>query len=212
MKTICSIPRFPVGQEITQILASLMRKNDDTFGTLEHQYLKNTKLLTKCCDSKGPSFAAFIEAEEQTIQINFLYAAYLGFRANLENFRCPAGYPFLNLDYTEFLKEHLMGHDQVSQKAERIKEQFRCLLPTEYEQSYDGISEYYTALDVVGPKLAHYWGYQFANKLLPLVEPGYCPDDVQTIKYGMMLKDYLGFYPPELGAPIVHDAREEHIA
>ncbi len=203
MKTICSIPRFPVGQEITEILASHMRKNDNTFVELEHRYLKHTDVLTQCCNSKDPTFAAYIKAEEQTVQIYFLYAAYLGFRANLENFRCPAGYPFLNLDYTDFLKEHLMGLDQTSQMAERIKEQFRCLLPAEYEQCYDEISDYYTALNVVGPKLAHYWGYQFANKLLPLVEPGYHKDDVQTIKYGMMLKDYLGFYPPELDVSLI---------
>ncbi len=212
MTTTITIPKLPVGQEITERLAALMRKHDDTFWPIESKYLKSSDLLRKKCNGVGPTFASFIEAEEQIVQINFLYAAYLGFRANLENYHSPAGYSFLNLDYTEFLKEHLMGHTDASRSAERVKELFRCSLPAEYEQCYDEINEYFIALDVVGPKLAHYWGYQFANELLPLVEPGYVPDRSQTMKYGYMLEKYLEFYPPDLNALFNDGNRKERTA
>ncbi len=210
-KTI-AIPKFPCGEEIIPALTNLLRDHDETFRPLEIRYLKNSELLRKRCNAIGPSFPAFIEAEERIVQLNFLYAAYLGFHANLENFHSPTGNQFLSLDYTEFLKEHLMGHSDATKNAERIKELFRCSLPVEYEQCYEEINEYFIALDVVGPKLAHYWGYQFANRLLPIVEPGYYPDLSQTIQYGAMLEKYLGFYPPEYEGIINPIVRRERIS
>ena len=43
------------------------------------------------------------------------------------------------------------------------------------------------------PKLAHYWGYVFANYFLALVEPGYVCDGAQTSIYTMELSRELGF-------------------
>ncbi len=212
MSKAFAIHNVPYGQEIVLSLVNLLRNHDDTFQPMEIRYLKNSELLRKRCNLLGPSFPAFIEAEERIVQLNFLYAAYLGFRTNLENFHSPTGNHFLALDYTEFLKEHLMGHSEASINAGRIKELFRCSLPAEYEQCYEEINEYFIALDVVGPKLAHYWGYQFANKVLPLVEPGYCPDRSQTTQYGSMLEKYLGFYPPDVESVFKNNLGKERIA
>ena len=46
-----------------------------------------------------------------------------------------------------------------------------------------------------GPKLAHYAGYELANKLLPWVVPGYREDYRQTIVYRRELEKYLGYLP-----------------
>lgn len=196
MDSVVAIPNFLFKEGIIETLSDVLREHDDTFISLEGKYLKNTDLLRKIGGLDKPDFVTYIEAEKQAVQISFLNAAYLGFRANLENFRSPVGCPFL--DQSDFLKEHLIGHSNMCRNADRIKTQFRCSLPLEAEQYYDAVNEYFIMLDAVGTKLAHYWGYQFANKLLLLVEPGYCPDIAQTIRYGHMLEKYLGFYPPEL--------------
>ena len=61
------------------------------------------------------------------------------------------------------------------------------------EPQLDAIQNYYIYLETIGPKLAHYWGYVFANHFLPLVEPGYVCDGAQTSIYTMELSRELGF-------------------
>ena len=61
---------------------------------------------------------------------------------------------------------------------------------SEYE---DAIQSYYIYLEVAGPKLAHFWGYAFANGFLPWVEPGYVSDGAQTSVYALELYRDLGF-------------------
>ena len=61
---------------------------------------------------------------------------------------------------------------------------------SEYE---DAIQSYYIYLEVTGPKLAHFWGYAFANQFLPWVEPGYVSDGTQTSVYALELHRDLGF-------------------
>ena len=46
-----------------------------------------------------------------------------------------------------------------------------------------------------GPKLAHYAGYELANKLLPWVVPGYREDYSQTAAYRRELEKYMGYLP-----------------
>ena len=61
---------------------------------------------------------------------------------------------------------------------------------SEYEEA---IQSYYIYLEVAGPKLAHSWGYAFANRFLPWVEPGYVSDGAQTSIYALELHRDLGF-------------------
>ena len=61
---------------------------------------------------------------------------------------------------------------------------------SEYE---DAIQSYNIYLEVAGPKLAHFWGYVFANQFLPWVEPGYVSDGAQTSIYALELHRDLGF-------------------
>ena len=61
---------------------------------------------------------------------------------------------------------------------------------SKYEEA---IQSYYIYLEVAGPKLAHFWGYAFANRFLPWVEPGYVSDGAQTSVYALELHRDLGF-------------------
>ena len=56
-----------------------------------------------------------------------------------------------------------------------------------------GIIHYFSYLETVGFKLAHYFGFAFADRFLGHVVPGYAPDSATTTQYAMMLQEYLDF-------------------
>ena len=63
---------------------------------------------------------------------------------------------------------------------------------TSRESAYElmNLSEY---LDVIGPQLAHYYGYLAANSLLEHLVPGYRRDVLLDVEYTRMLEQHLGF-------------------
>ena len=142
---------------------------------------------------QGKEAEAFLSAQDQQIISDLRYSAYLGFQANLANFRCPGGNHFVAQGSDHFLREHIMfslpGH--VSYDGTITSFQTKHVQSTELQ--LDAIQNYYIYLETVGPKLAHYWGYVFANQFLPLVEPGYVCDGTQTSIYTMELSQELGF-------------------
>ena len=56
-----------------------------------------------------------------------------------------------------------------------------------------GITDFFSYLETVGYKLAHYFGFVFADRFLGYVIPGYAPDTATTMQYAMMLQEYLDF-------------------
>ena len=58
-------------------------------------------------------------------------------------------------------------------------------------QSTEGITSYISYLETVGYKLAHYFGFVFADHFLEYVIPGYYRDTVTTIQYDWALRGYL---------------------
>ena len=51
---------------------------------------------------------------------------------------------------------------------------------------------YYAYWETVGFKLAHLWGFQWADRFLPYVIPGYTPDTAFTAKYTAMVRKDTG--------------------
>ena len=134
-----------------------------------------------------------VTAWDRQICSDLVYAGYLGFQANLHNFHNPVASQFTRLDYETFLREHIMQtmpyRNEAETAAAAIQEAYEEAL-NEYE---DAIRGYYVYLEVTGPKLAHFWGYRFANQFLPWVEPGYVSDGAQTRMYALKLHRDLGF-------------------
>ena len=81
---------------------------------------------------------------------------------------------------------------QVEQASLTI-EAFLKALPENCLEAAEGITDFFSYLETVGFKLAHYWGFQFANRFLPDVIPGYAPDPFFTAKYRRMLEQDLAF-------------------
>lgn len=86
---------------------------------------------------------------------------------------------------------HLLPQVQASQETinaflKRLREQ-----PVEKRDSIDGITSYMSYYETVGYKLAHYFGFIFADEFLEHVIPGYYRDSATTSKYKRELQEYL---------------------
>lgn len=99
----------------------------------------------------------------------------------------------LELDYEELHQETLFRQFPQVEQASLTIEAFLKALPESCLEAAEGITDFFSYLETVGFKLAHYWGFQFANRFLPGVIPGYAPDPFFTAKYRRMLEQDLAF-------------------
>lgn len=196
MRTLDSIIAQITSPAMLDDLANVLRANESDFPEIEaecHRALGT--LRTTRSQELTPTVDAYITACQTEVIANILYAAYLGYRANLNNFHAPFSTQFERLDFTDYIRDHLMGHFPVCYKANAIKEAFIKTVPDEQQELIDTIQTYYIDLDVAGPKLAHYAGYVISNKLLPWLEPGYQVDYAQTYRYTHEVQKYMGYLP-----------------
>ena len=191
MKTIESILSQLTDISIVEDLQKTLREKDREFLPVEAKFQEALRdLVTRIGNQATKEFVA---AWDRQICSDLVYAGYLGFQANSHNFHNPVASQFTRLDYETFLREHIMQtmpyRNEAEAAATAIQENYAEAL-NEYE---DAIRSYYVYLEVTGPKLAHFWGYRFANQFLPWVEPGYVSDGAQTSMYALELHRDLGF-------------------
>ena len=191
MKTIEPILSCLTSITMVDDLRQVLREKDPEFLPAEEKFLEAVAHLTEKLGIE--EVERYVTAMDRQICSDLVYAGYLGFQANLQNFHNPVASQFTRLDYETFLREHIMQtmpyRNEAEATAAAIQEAYEEAL-NEYE---DAIRSYYVYLEVTGPKLAHFWGYRFANQFLPWVEPGYVSDGAQTSMYALELHRDLGF-------------------
>ena len=191
MKTIESTLGQLNSKSFVEDLKEVLREKDRDFLPVEAKFQEAVRDLTARIGRKAAN--ELVAAWDLQICSDLVYAGYLGFQANLHNFHNPVASQFTRLDYETFLREHIMQtmpyRNEAEAAAAAIQEAYEEAL-NEYE---DAIRSYYVYLEVTGPKLAHFWGYRFANQFLPWVEPGYVSDGAQTSMYALELHRDLGF-------------------
>lgn len=131
------------------------------------------------------------KAIEKQIASELTYFAYLGFRANLDYFKNPVANNFLNVDPETYLRETTARHLPAHSAAQSMQDAFYKQLTAEQRERSIAIVEYVSYLETVGPKLAHYYGFLFANEFLTRVEPAYLPSRVFTHAYRRRMEDYM---------------------
>ena len=193
MKTLNEIVQAITSPSILDELTELIRTHDETFPQEEAIYHEAVEDLKKSMPPHAVD--EYIRACQTEVVANILYAAYEGYRANLANFYSPCATDFYRMDFTDYIRDHLIGHFPPAVDAYHIREAFIKSLPEAARVAEEAISGYFTLLDVHGPKLAHYAGYELANKLLPWVVPGYREDYSQTVAYRRELEKYMGYLP-----------------
>ena len=172
-------------------LKTVLRERDPEFPPVETAFQEATRALASKIGKEEAE--KLLAAKDQQILSDLVYAAYLGFQANSSNFHNPVASQFTKLDYDVFLREHIMQTLPHRAAAEKDIAAFRGTYKDALSEYEDAIQSYYIYLEVAGPKLAHFWGYAFANKFLPWVEPGYVSDGAQTSVYALELHRDLGF-------------------
>ena len=191
MKTIEPILSCLTSITMVDDLRQVLREKDPEFLPAEEKFLEVIAHLTEKLGIE--EVERYVTAMDRQICSDLVYAGYLGFQANLQNFHNPVASQFTRLDYETFLREHIMQtlpYRTAAEDTERAFLQAYKEILSEYEE---GILDYYVHLEITGPKLAHFWGYRFANQFLPWVEPGYVSDGAQTSLYALELNRNLGF-------------------
>lgn len=191
MNTIESILSQLTSRSIIEDLKATLREHDPEFPPVEAAFQEATCALASKIGKE--EVAKLLAAKEQQILSDLVYAAYLGFQVNLANFHNPVASQFTKLDYDVFLREHIMQTLPRRAAAEKTIAAFRETYKDALSEYEDAIQSYYIYLEVAGPKLAHFWGYAFANRFLPWVEPGYVCDGAQTSVYALELHRDLEF-------------------
>ncbi len=191
MRTIEAMVAQLTARTIVDEVREVLHIKDPEFVTAEEKFRRAAAELGSRIGET--SLAALIAAWDQACCSDLVYAGYLGFQANLQNFHNPVASQFTRLDYETFLREHIMQTLPNRSAAESKLQALQTHFAAELEDLEDDIRSYYIHLEVTGPKLAHYWGYRFANQFLPWVEPGYVSDGAQTSLYALELHRDLGF-------------------
>ena len=191
MNTIESILSQLTSNVLVSDLKTVLREQDPEFPPVDAAFKEATCALASRIGKEEAE--KLLAAKDQQILSDLVYAAYLGFQANLSNFHNPVASQFTKLDYDVFLREHIMQKLTHRESAEKVITALRDTYKDALSEYEEAIQSYYIYLEVAGPKLAHFWGYAFANRFLPWVEPGYVSDGAQTSVYALELHRDLGF-------------------
>lgn len=179
---------FPVLQHLHTVLQQLDAGYPD-----EQQNYRRFQQLLQAALPETLDTATFTDALEARLSAELTYVSWLGFVLNLNCFYIPAYKSMLELDYEELHQEALFRQFPQVEQASQTIEAFLKALPEGCLEAAEGITDFFSYLETVGFKLVHYWGFQFANRFLPDVIPGYAPDTFFTAKYRRMLEQDLAF-------------------
>ena len=195
MITIQTILAQLTGEEIYTSLIQMMAEEFDDFAVSRKQYDRAISILR--AELGDDLIINLIGSIRQMTVSNLLFSGVLGIKANFDNFINPVGRNFLNVDPDIYLREDTAHRLPEYDQAHRVLDKFYTQLSSHQQVLYEDIIGFISHLETTAPKLAHYYGYLLGNELLPRIVPGYHADMAQTMRYRMMLGDYLGSLPDE---------------
>ena len=186
-------PKISYKEIVTKLADVLARNSEEFHEDLAHFNETISLLEAELEQDTSPSVADLVDAIRQQIGSTLLFSCCLGLKANLDHFLDPVSRTFLDVDPEIYLRENIARQLPDYLRAQRVQKQFYKALSRIQREKYDeGITTYICHLEVVGPKLAHYYGFFLGNQLFPHVVPGYVSDTQLLIQYRYMLETYLG--------------------
>ena len=198
MYTVKSIlPQVTDSELVFQNVMETLRTVDPSFEDEHRQYLHSVDTLMNSLRTEDSTkVMGYIAAKEKAFCSEMIYIAWLGFQQNIACFRNPINTEFLKLDYETIHRENSFQSLPNILSALSAINDFDCSLrslPDDIQNIAMGITDFFSYLETVGYKLAHYFGFAFADRFLGHVIPGYTPDSATTTQYAMMLQEYLDF-------------------
>lgn len=196
MKTIESVlHQMTDARSIMRDLCDTLREIDPEFPEAEAQFQKAvTELEHELGDSTVPSVREYLAAREQEFAMELIYIGWQGFQLNLDIFLNPVNALLLTGDFEDLHRECRLGTIPTAGKAREVQTAFHSALkglPEETENLIDGVTDFYSYLQTVGYKIAHYFGFRLADLFLPYVIPGYSSSRVKTLQYAEELERFL---------------------
>ena len=180
-----------------QILANvkeILAEINPQFSAEEQKYRQTANKLLKSVEGVSPSADQYLTALEVRYGYELLYIGWQGFQFNLDCFNSPVNALMLRGDFEDLHRERrLHTLPQTQQPQEIINAFTNALKENTCLELTDDISNFYCAIETEGYKIAHYFGFLFADRFLPLVVPGYTPDSVITDTYSLILSKATGF-------------------
>lgn len=189
------------GAGIVRALTEVMAQNFKDFAQEQKKYEQAMAILQEeLGEASVPSVKDEMDAIARQTASDLLFSGILGIKANLDHFIDPMSRNFLDVSFETYLREITAHRLPEYVQAQKVRDRFYALLSPAQRMVYEPVSSYVASLETVGPKLAHYYGYLFGNKLLYRIVPGYHADMALTINYCMMLEEYFGkcFLPTAL--------------
>ena len=181
-------------------LRDVLRNIDPEYSAEEKRFNNARRLLQKeVGNTVSPSAEAYLQAQDNALAASLLYIAGQGFKLNADIFNNPANALFLQrFEFEDLNRERILASLPTVQQSEATRTAFYNAIQNTLLMQSDGInmaieniSEVYAYLQTSGYKLAHYYGFIFADRFLPSVMPGYHFDSVNTGSYHRTLQNYL---------------------
>lgn len=201
MKTVYSVMEEITNSDtLMENTKATLRIIDPNFPEEEARFNAARALfLDKVGDSITPSAQEYLKAHDLYFASSILYIAGQGFLLNLDIFRQPAHSLFLHrCEFEDLNRERMLGSVPGVQEAGKTLEAFREALREKPEAEAaqiqlltEDITSMYSYLETSGYKLAHYFGFALADRLLPFLLPGYHCDPVNSSWYHRSVAEYL---------------------
>ena len=184
-------------QHVFPKIMEALSQIDPSFDAEHQQYITAVNTLKeKLNEATELSYSEFLAAKESEFCSEVIYAAWLGFHQNYNCYKNPVAAQFLNLDFEDIYREDSFGMlPAVIQACKTINKFYAEVnsIAVDEDDPTEGITEFYAYLETVVFKLAHYWGFIFADRFLETVVPGYTRNPAIILRYRRMLEDYLGY-------------------
>ena len=179
------------GQEIAEALIERMLEWIPEFREDHDRYVAALEELRK---EYGEDADIIHAAVLRGSASDLFFAGMQGLKMNYEHWLNPMApnCTWPQVDYNDYLREDIAHTLPEYREAESVLEDFRKKLPEDKQFLYDAIAEYQSHLVTVGPKLAHFYGFQAGNEVLRQLIPGYISDPMLSLKYAEMLEKIFG--------------------
>lgn len=181
-------------KQILTSIKEILTEINPQFSAEEQKYRQAAKRLLESAEGVSPSAEEYLAALEVRYGYELLYIGWQGFQYNLDCFNAPVNALMLHGDFEDLHRErriHTLSHTH--QPQEVINTFHDALKKSNRLELTDDISDFYCTIETEGYKIAHYFGFLFADRFLPLVIPGYTPDSVITDTYSLILSKATGF-------------------
>lgn len=196
MKTVNNIlHQMTDPKTIMAEIRETLRTIDPQFFDAEIKYISAASYLEKeLGGSITPTVSEFLAAEEEAFVAEIIYIGWQGFQLNMDIFNAPINALMLRGDYEELHRESRLGTLPMAKKARDTIDAFYKGMQERYKDKLDltaDITSFYSYLRTTGYKIAHYFGFLFADQFLPYVIPDYVADRANTGHYRKTLQAYL---------------------